>query len=664
MGSKRIKLTMETLKSKIEYRLSIVKRFAEKSFCACKNCNTKWATKLENGEEVYDLHATCTCGCKEYEIKPLIENNDYALQVFEELATAYKAEIHDYLAPLKKKDAETQIRNHIKDIINLVKPIVDGRISVLEKRESQMSRTVNKQTFPLLQKLRKYIARYKELQDDFTALIAFRHFETFCLYIDAIFDNDIFTPALHLFKGFYFYANSMALNGDVKFIEKQCFAGAGKSATDTAFISFLFGLDINNDVLKIFGNKDNVVNTMDMLSSIMCSERYAKVFPYYAKFEGKEESIFAICKKAQGTFKINGSVKSVNLRVRAKGEKTDGVRAKYLFLDDITAADDTLEQYVKDINLYTARWFKRKYDLNNFYIIVSGTTYHQEDILSYLKSIFGVDRAKPTKFKFTHISRSNEITPNGLSVFCVIYGLDENDKSTYEVKFPTEAFILEREKNERNFMAMVQQQPLPPEGAPFDYDNLPNLYGEEGIPHLADRSQEVCRASLDPSRKGKDFNSMPIIVNIDGKEYLKDCIFEQSPPDTLPEKVVDMIQRHHIVHLDIENNTETLFANIIRKLLAERGIAYCRVTDFYSQIKKDIKIRNNEMGIKSIYYPARGVYSPSSPMGKFMYWLTAYNFDKPPKHDDSADSLANYAMKFILNKTSTPKGKVLDRRRR
>ena len=660
---------MNSLKSIIDSRLDLVKHFTDKSYCVCKKCGLEWKTRLVNGTKEYDLKSSCCCGSKEYENKYLLDNNSFVIQVLEDLVKAYRTEIHEHLAPSNIADKETQIRNHIKDIMTKIAPIVDGRISAMKAQYTSLSkkRSSYKQNLDLeckIANIEEWYQKYLAIKDDLTALIAFRHFETYCLYIDQLFANNIFTPALHLFKGFYYYANSMILNGDVKFIEKQCYAGAGKSATDCALISFLFGYDINNDVLKIFGNKDNVTQAMDMILTMMCSKQYAKIFPYYAKFDGNREAIFSTCKPANGEFKINGSIKSVNLRVRSKGDGTDGVRAKYLFLDDITAATDAekIEMHKKDIYTYQARWSQRKYDNNNFFVVAGGTTYHQEDILSYLKHIFGVEKAKETPFRFTSVSTSDEIVKGGKSVFCVIYGLDENDKSTFEAKYPTQQFLLQRERNYRVFMAMVQQQPQPPLGAPFDYDNLPNLYGKEGIPHLADRSQEVCRASLDPARKGKDFHSMPIIVSINGRMFLQDCIFDQFPPEKLPLAVVDMIEKHHIIHLDIENNTDTTFDVLIKKLLKERGINYCNVTSFYSWKKKDEKISEYETAIKSICYPDRDVYSPNSQMGKFMYWLTAYNYETPPKHDDSVDSLANFSQTFIVNKSTGSKVRSLSRR--
>lgn len=658
---------MESLKQTIKERLDLVKKFGEKCYCVCSKCGREWKTRTVNGVRTYDLKSKCDyCGSTKYDTVELINNADFSIPILTDLATAYRNEIHEYLAPSNLPDKEETIRAYIKDIMKFVLPLVKSQ---REKLETELKGLNSRTTFNAAErytKLSNALTAFYQLEDDYTALVAFRHFETFVLYIDKhVYNSNIFTPAQHLFKGFYYFANSMALKKDVRFIEKQCFAGAGKSATDSIFMTWLFGIDINDDVLKIFGSKDNIVNAIDMVTHIMLSPYYAKVFPYYAKFDCDANSMFDICKATSGDLKISGSKVSLNLRVRSKFDRCDGVRAKYLFLDDITLADsaENVEMHNKDIYLYTSRWFQRQYDSNNFFIIASGTTYHQEDILSYLKHIFGIDNAKPTKFRFTSISKSNEIVPNGISVFCVIYGLDEHNKSTFEEKFSTEKFLLQREKNERVFMAMVQQQPVPPEGAPYDYENLPNTYGKEGIPHLSDRSQEVCRASLDPARIGKDFNSMPVIVEIDSRRYLKDCIFEQCPPDRLPLKVVDMIEKHHIVHLDIENNTDTTFDVLIKKLLAERGINYCLVTTFFSYEKKDVKIANCETPIKSIYFPRKEVYLPNSQMGRFMYWLTAYNYDIKMKHDDSVDSLANYSLRFIINKQIGAKVAVLKGRK-
>lgn len=651
---------MESLKQTIKERFDLVRRFADLGYCVCPKCGREWKTHKVNGVKTYDLKSRCDCGYGKYETVELINNADFSIPILTDLATAYRNEIHEYLVPSNIPDKEEQIRSYIRDIMSVVLPLVRKQ---KEQLEEQYRTKIPKVRTIEYDKLGKALAAFYQLEDDYTALAAFRHFETFVLYIDKIFKKKVFTPSLHLFKGFYYFANSMVLKKDVHFIEKQCFAGAGKSVTDCALMTWILGIDINSYCIKVFGNKTNIKRTMKTAHDIMLSAEYAKVFPYYAKFDRKETAMFTTY-QTSGELQVSGSYQPVNILCSSKGENIDGSRVQYLFLDDITQSKDSnnVEMHQKDIFMFNNSWFERKDDPNNTFIIASGTTYHQEDLLSYLKHVFGVDYAKPTKFKFTSISNKNEILPKWLSVFIVIYGLDENDKSTFEEKYPTEVFLFKRSQDYRMFMAMTQQQPLPPEGSPFDYDNLPNLYGKEGIPHLPDRSQEVCTASLDPARIGRDFHAMPVIVEINGERFFQDCICDTFAPDKLPQKVVDMIEKHHIVRLDIENNTDTTFDVLIKKMLAERGITYCSVTSFFSYQKKDVKIANCETAIKSVYYPRKEVYTPSSQMGKFMQWFTAYNYDKPPKHDDPTDSMANYSLTFIINKQRGAKVKTLSRR--
>lgn len=652
---------MESLKQSIQERFDLVKRFSDLSYCICPKCGREWKTKIVNGVKTYDLKSRCECGCVKYETVELINNADFSIPILTDLATAYRNEIHEFLVPSNIPDKEEQIRGYIRDIMTVVLPLVRKQREALEAQYKSKSPKVR--TVPY-NKLEKALTAFYQLEDDYTALVAFRHFETFVLYIDRIFKKKVFTPSLRLFKGFYYFANSMVLKKDVHFIEKQCYAGVGKSVTDCALMAWILGMDVNSYCIKIFGNKTNIKRTMKTVHDIMLSAEYSKIFPYYAKFDRKETAMFTTY-QTSGELQVSGSYQPVNILCGSKGENIDGSRVQYLFLDDITQSKDAnnVEMHQKDIFMFNNSWFERKDDPSNTFIIASGTTYHQEDLLSYLKHVFGVDYAKPTKFKFTSISNKNEILPKWLSVFIVIYGLDENDKSTFEEKYPTEVFLFKRAQDYRMFMAMTQQQPLPPEGSPYDYENLPNLYGKEGIPHLPDRSQEVCKSSLDPARVGKDFHSMPVIVEIDGRRYLKDCIFIQCAPDKLPRMVVDMIEKHHIIHLDVECNIDETFDVLINKLLAERGINYCLVTKLRSYEKKEVKIANCETPIKSIYYPKKECYTSSSQMGKFMYWLTAYNYDVKMKHDDSVDSLANYVMRFIINKQRGAKVSVLKGRR-
>ena len=79
--------------------------------------------------------------------------------------------------------------------------------------------------------------------------------------------------------------------------------------------------------------------------------------------------------------------------------------------------------------------------------------------------------------------------------------------------------------------------------------------------------------------------------------------------------------------------------------------------------KKEDKIYDNEAIIKSsIVFPEFGLYAQGSEMGKFMKYFTSFSYTQTNKFDDSVDSLAMYAEKFLQNRSKTNSITVLSRK--
>ena len=276
----------------------------------------------------------------------------------------------------------------------------------------------------------------------------------------------------------------------------------------------------------------------------MLSHKYAKVFPYYAQFKCDQALMFQFCARKDLKFSITGSKKSTNLRIVTKLSDVNGVRAKYLFLDDITQRKDmaNLTQHGKDIHSFTHEWFERNYNRNQFYIIASGTTYSQFDLLSHLKGIMGGHNAVVSSInKYTSVGKSDYIVPNGLSVFVSVPLLDyDTDESTYPKKISTTSARKKREENPTEFWAMDMQQPLPPDSAPFYFTKLRQY---TTLPVVAEGGRmENCIAALDTKRRGKDFVSMPIFFEANDPErvgetahFLVDWLYDNRPmKDCIP----------------------------------------------------------------------------------------------------------------------------------
>lgn len=600
-----------------------------------------------------------------------INNDNAIIKLLSAMSEMYRYQIHEFLVPQESVSGEKQIRQYVKDIICDILPIVEAKIRVISQklgtlgRMSAVKRAEKQDEIKSLEENRK---KYLILLDDFYALASFRSLKHFALYME--FDKPdsqkVWKHAMGCFESFYFYANSMILDGKVKRITKSFPVGYGKSFSDTVAISFIFGFDINNDVLKVVGNNKLIVDTLTGVVGMMTSNRYAKVFPYYAQFNGNRELMFDIGKASEGILLIHGSVRPKSLIVVAKDTAVDGVRAKFRFYDDITRSKDkeNVPEHEKDWAKYSDQWSKRKYDDNLDFEIAGGTRYHTEDFLSRYREHYGEEQAVPDKkFKYTMINEKTKF------VIISVPKLDPiTDESTYPQKFSTESARLERNRDPRTFAAMEQQQPETPLNSPFYWDNLQTYTSLPLKKCEGGNRDDTCLASLDLPRTGANNISLGIYSKCENLYYLIDTYYEKKPLDyILPDGrteldwICDMLIKHNVTELVVEINTcSDIKRQITDKLLA-RGYANCKVIEKYSVEKKEVKIMTCWTPIiNTIVFPARKVFSLSSMTGRFMQDIIAWN-DKA-KIDDSIDSVCMFVQEFIT-KNSMSVGKVSTFRR-
>jgi predicted phage terminase large subunit-like protein len=586
------------------------------------------------------------------------KEDEKIIQLFSILKEAVFEQVHNVLAPQRTASAEKELRDIIakyvigytekKKGVNFIGSISPIRAKLVQLKKTKAARS-------------EYIARYLDLYDDFMALAAFRSMKHYFLYMQQVFAFTVWEDTQNCFDGYWYYAGRMVLDGEVKFIEKQCPTGFGKSLSDAFMQSWILGIDIDNDILKVCGNDKFTDDCFQNVLKLMLSPQYSKVFPYYAQFKCESEFMFQFCSRKDLKFAINGSKKSTNFRIVTKLSDVNGVRAKYLFLDDITQRKDmaNLNQHQKDIHSFTHEWFERNYNRNFFYIIASGTTYSQFDLLSHLRRVMGGDEAVKSPInKYTLVGKSNYIVPNGVSVFVSVPLLDyDTDESTYPKKISTESARKKREESPTEFWAMDQQRPLPPDSSPFyftklrQYTTLPKI-GEAG-------RLENCVAALDTKRRGKDFLSMPIFFEANDPEregqtvfYLVDWLYDDRPmKECLPLVVAKVIQ-HKITRLFVERNTEECIETLIQDKLREQGYTSCVIEEVYSTEPKDRRIMAAEGDIKArLIFPQYGMYSQSNDIGKALMNFYGYTYTGTVAHDDAPDSLALFAKRFVMNAT-------------
>lgn len=571
------------------------------------------------------------------------ENDEKMLELFLLCHEVYWSQIHEYYTGLNNQRGEQGIRQCVKEIVSHILPLLE------EKTKANKNNP-------------EILLRYADCYDDFYALASCRSLSHFVRYMefDKKPEEKIWEPTMHLFGGFWYYANSMILNGDVKFISKQCFTGLGKTYSNAMTLAFIFGNNINDDALYVFGASENVGTFTLGLIDLMVSPRYSKVFPYFKQFEAEDKeqtanNMFSIkqAKDSGSKLRIRGSSKPVNLRVVSKEKNTNGVRAKYLFLDDIAQLADANnpKAHEKDKFRLTNEWFKRNYDLTNFYVIAGGTTYSVDDILTHLLRLNNGDIAQVSKInRFTKIAKSDYIIKGGSSVFVIIPKLDyETDESTYPEKYPTAEARLQRDNaldNGRMFQAMEQQQPLSSIDNPFDWGNI-HIY--EDFPDENGKYRFI----LDPSRKGNDKTCCLYFKEIGERHYLIDAFLDNKPLDyvypsgkTVLESICEKIKNHRCLEGSAEENTESTIKSQIIKTL-EKMRYNCKVDTYYSWQPKKDKIYSAQTAIQSyLWFPSRRVFPSNSEVGRAMSDITYWKY-KDNIADDAPECCAVYCNKYV-----------------
>lgn len=585
------------------------------------------------------------------------DDDETVTQLFEIMRTAIYQQVHCVLEGGSTKENEKQVRDLLaKYVIGYVdkkkKVTYIGAINPIRSKLAQLNKSKKASA--------EYLARYLDLYDGFMALAAFRSYKHFCLYMQPCFGFTLWEDTQNCFDGYWYYANKMVLDGEVKFLEKQLPTGYGKSLSDCFMCSWIFGIDIDNDVLKVCGNDNFTDDCFQNTIKLMLDERFGRVFPYFEKFHGEQDEMFKFCSRKDLKFAITGSKKSTNLRIVTKLSNFNGVRAKFLFMDDITQRRDmsNLVAHEKDIHSFTHEWFERNYNRNLFFIVASGTTYSQFDLLSHLKRVMGGDKAKKSRInKYTSYGYSDYIVPNGLSVFVCVPLLDyDTDESTYPKKISTASARKKREENPTEFWAMDMQRPLPPDNSPFYFTKLRQY---SALPKVGECGRmDCCVASLDTKRRGKDYLSMPIFFEAldtegNGKTdtvyYLVDWLYDDRPMKDCIPIIVEKIINRKITRLYAERNTEECIGVLLEDALKKRGYTSCVIEDVFSTEPKDRRIMVAEGDIKSkMVFPQYGMYAPSTDIGKALMNVYGYTYVGAVPHDDAPDSLAIFAKRFIM----------------
>ena len=508
----------------------------------------------------------------------------------------------------------------------------------------------------------EYMPKYYELWEKVYAFAARRSLEHFIDYMEMDMPPQarVLANRRNVLRPFVFYLNKSAFDPKLQYIEASFPPGYGKSYTLNMFSAWIYGLDINNSILRLSYSEELVLGFSRTIQSFIKSPRYREIFPQFMKYGDKPFE-----KEKESDWILKGSNSQKSHISRTREGSTTGERAnKALIFDDMTKGESEATNSEIHQHIYTkwnTEWYNRRTGPNVTYIFV-GTMWSPEDILNRtMADVEATHIMKPSKIKaFRNYVLEAE---DGVAVFIKVPLLDENDKSTCEMVMTTEEARRMRDTSDPfSFSCVYQQEPIAPTGLEFADENLQHF---DELP-INEKGESLCYpyalASLDPARRGKDNVSMPIYKTDGEFHYFVDCIFKKKAMTELYDEIVDKIIQHNIIRFVVENNIDTSLKTLLEDRLHAKGFYDCEIIEKYNTPKKEQRIKDARgVILRRIKFKRKTAYKPNTDYGRFMKNFTTYSFDYPNKYDDAPDSVAQYAAEIIVSGAKPNKPKPINR---
>lgn len=481
--------------------------------------------------------------------------------------------------------------------------------------------------------------------------------EHFIIYYEWYEEEKLLEERYEILEGYCYYLNKMCFDRDFEGIIANLPSGYGKSRMVRFYEAFRLGIESTGTFLALCSNDDLIKGQSRSVIDIIKNPRYGNVFPNL-KYSKEDKDFFL--KETDGEWKLKKCKMLASYYAASTRTNVVGVRANLsididdLYADPKEAENDNLNK--EYYNKFVTVWRKRYVQNKKPQIVVTGTMWSATDFLTRLIDLWERESGKflpDSKHKYCRISK------DGKRVIIQVPALDyETDESTCPRIKSTEELHKERETMDRYLWETnFQQRPTSPEGMVFDYNKLKTY---DILPKF---ENEYAYASLDPSRKGNDYLSMPIFKKDDnGYFYLVDILFSRTSVKYLYDEIVEKIISNRVMILVLENNTDTSLKEVIESKLIQKGYYGCVIYEKYSTIKKELRINDTKDLIKDkIIFPKKERFGKNTDMGKAMSQLNSFSFNRPNEHDDMPDSLGLFGDQIILG-NATPQRAVPMRR--
>ena len=224
--------------------------------------------------------------------------------------------------------------------------------------------------------------------------------------------------------------------------------------------------------------------------------------------------------------------------------------------------------------------------------------------------------------------------------FRKIPALNEEDESNfqYDIKgFSTKYYQEMRERLDKaEWMAKFQQAPFVRESLAFPVEEL--TFTDE-IPDDYKRVIAFC----DPAFGSGDNCSMPILADYGDNGIIEGWLYDKRVPDITVPRIVEFIEKYHIVWLQIEKNRGgDLFAEKVQKEMDKQGVHFCKLTLKNANVRmsKEDRISGYSGYIKNHFTFLK---NGGSEYKRAVDDTTIFSVEGKNVTDDAADSLAGLA---------------------
>ena len=468
----------------------------------------------------------------------------------------------------------------------------------------------------------EYLMQMVELHEKILAEAAYYDFDSFLLYIewDREPDKKFYPPRRKQLKPIV-DAMQELVDDKLDLLAISLPPGTGKTTLAIFFLTWLAGRE--PELPNLMGSYSNsfVEKVYAECLRVMSPKgeyRWARVFPdLNVNYTNAKDSRINLGRRKRFETLEFTSFKSGNAgQYRA---------ANLLYCDDLVSGIEVAlskERLDKLWEVYTTDLRQRKigYRCKELHI---ATRWSVHDVIGRLEQEYGAsDRAK----------------------FLVVPALDENDESNFDyaygVGFSTEFYHEQRAiMDDASWRALYMNEPIEREGLVYAADELRRYF------ELPDRDPDAIIGVCDTKDRGADYCFLPVGYVYGNDYYIDDCVCDNSLPDVVDAKLIDILVRDKVQMCRFESNSAGgRVAKTVQDGVKERG-GVTKITTKYTTANKETKIIVNADWVKKhVLFPDKTLIQPKSDMDRMMKFLLTYAVTGKNSWDDVPDGWAMFAL--------------------